>query len=244
MAAVHAQAQGQGEGCAQQHGRQEDDAQGGNREACAHAAQGVATEQQHGLFGLGLQHDQPAAEYGDFHQSEEPGSCNQQAERTPWVADAIGASGVQGAAQHQAGEVGGQDHGEGEGTGAHELHDGLGPDHFVAQGHATGNGIQDQGQARHVAGGNRFDRSLLCSDRRAGIGQCAEQGGQVEHSGGIGRPFHTECGNQHESAEQGASDGPGGIGGIQAPAGAAQGFCCWGQGTHQHGQGAAHQEGR
>ncbi|MCY1408907.1 hypothetical protein D9M71_242400 [compost metagenome] len=147
MAAVHAQAQGQRKGGAEQHGGDEDNAQGGDRETRAHATQCVATEQQHRLFGLGLQQDQPAPEHGDFYQGEQTGSGDQQAERAPRVADAVGAPSVQGAAQYQPGQIGRQDHGEGKGTGTHELHDGLGPDHFIAQGHATGDGIQQQRQA-------------------------------------------------------------------------------------------------
>ena len=59
---------------------------------------------------------------------------------------ALDATGEQGAADKQPGQVSRQHHSKRIGARAHELHDRLRPDHFVTQGHAAGNGIQHQRQ--------------------------------------------------------------------------------------------------
>ncbi len=68
-------------------------------------------------------------------------------DHAPRIANTINPTGQQRAADEQPREVRRQHHGKGVGAGAHELHDGLRPDHFVTQCHTACDGIQPQGQA-------------------------------------------------------------------------------------------------
>ncbi|MNO88844.1 hypothetical protein D3C76_803110 [compost metagenome] len=155
MVAVHRQAQGQRERGAQQRGRQEHHAGCRHREARAHAGQLVAGHLQGQQFRAGLQDHQPVAEPGDLQQCQQARQGDQHAEQAPGIAQPVRTPRIQGAAQHQAGQVGRQHHGEGEAPGAHELHDGLRPHHLVAQRHATGQAVEGNGQARLGGTGGR-----------------------------------------------------------------------------------------
>ncbi|MNI02269.1 hypothetical protein D3C73_551350 [compost metagenome] len=122
------------------------------------------------------------------------------------------------------------------------MHDRLRPHHFVAQGYATGNGVQPQGQAVGGFFSVMFHRGIDGCHALALEPQGPSGGQQVQHGGGQRAAAHAEGGNQHERGEQGAGDGPGGVCRIQLPAGLAQVLRVSGQGANQHRQGAAHQQ--
>ncbi|MNZ73861.1 hypothetical protein D3C78_922890 [compost metagenome] len=242
---AHAQAQCQGEGGAQQQGRNKHNAQGRDGKAYAHGAQFTGTDGQRGGFTLGLQVDQPATEQRHFEQGQQAGTGNQPAEQPPWIADPVNAPGHPHAAQKQATQVGRQHNGERVGARTHELHDRLRPDHFIAQRDTAGDRVQPQGQAcgggllRDVNGG--FDGcQWLALEPQQGPGG----GQQVEHGGGDRTATYAKGGNQYEPGEQGPGDGACGVRRIQMAASLAQVPGIGRQGAHQHRQGPAHQHRR
>lgn len=192
MPVADAQPQCQRESCAQQQGRHKHNAQRRHGKTCAHADQFTGAHRPQRFFGKALRQHQPATEQGDLQQCDQPGTGNQQPEHTPRITNALDATGEQGAAEEQPAQVSGEDHGKRIGAGAHELHDRLRPDHFVAQRHAAGDGVQPQRGA--IRGflrmmfdrGNRYRQVLTLQPQRTGGGQ------QIEHRGKQRATAHTE----------------------------------------------------
>ncbi|KDC07067.1 hypothetical protein AZ19_2797 [Bordetella bronchiseptica E012] len=191
---------------------------------------------------------QPAAQQGRLDQRGHPGAGDQQAEHPPRIAQPALPAGIPGRAAGQPRQVHRQHDGKRERARAHEGHDHLRPQHFVAHGDGAGHAVQADGQAGSrrpfASRGRRHGLLGESGDRAAPMVQPAgaQRGQQVQARGRPGAALHAQHGNQQEGRQERAGDGPAGIGRVQrgpgaphpARAGRAQ----------QHRQGAAHEKRR
>ncbi|CAB3928528.1 hypothetical protein LMG3410_06432 [Achromobacter aegrifaciens] len=159
----------------------------------------------------------------------------------------MGPARIERRADGQPGQIGGQHDGEGEGACAHEGHDHLRPDHFVAQRHRASHRVQRHGQARLARQGRRSGLRIVGGRRAVACPAVQHPGGQrrqhVERGRGQRRTLHAEARNQEERGQQCAQDRAAGIRGIHRPARAAHVRALLpAHGAQQHRQGAAHQK--
>ncbi|MNX98532.1 hypothetical protein D3C86_1309460 [compost metagenome] len=132
---------------AQQKRRRQHEAGRRHGETGAHAGECAAGPLKNRGFRIGLRDDQPFAQHRDFQDSNQSRPGDQSAKHGPGVAHPVRNARIQRRADRQPHQVGGQHDGKGKGPRAHEGHDHLRPDHFIAQRDAARHGVQRHSQA-------------------------------------------------------------------------------------------------
>ncbi len=161
---------------------------------------------------------QPVAQKDKQQQTAYPGGSDHYAEALSRIFDAIGDSGIQGGPEGKAKKVGGQHDGKGVRAGGQKLDNGLGPDHFVAQRHAAGQTIENDGDAGRGRErfGYRLSVRLWGLYRLAAKKQCNDGHDYVHDSRAQPRADHTESGNTNKYGGEYTPDRPDRVGCVQA----------------------------